>query len=106
MCKEEVQARIDYARKQLEFCIKLYRIQLPEGSGFLHEHFESAKSWQQEAVKKFLREDTVSKVIGDQCQYGLTATDQSGTGPARKATGFLTNSLCIAGNCRDDVRIQ
>ena len=38
----------------------------------------------------------VDKVIGDQCCYGLKAKGEEGKGPARKSTGFMTNSPCIA----------
>ena len=35
-------------------------------------------------------------MVGDQCRYGLVAKGQEGYGPARKSTGFMTNSPCIA----------
>ena len=35
-------------------------------------------------------------MIADQCQYGLLSWDKLGRGYARKATGFMTNSLCVA----------
>ena len=38
----------------------------------------------------------MQRAIGDQCQYGLKAKDGNQEGPARKSTGFLTNSPCIA----------
>ena len=35
-------------------------------------------------------------MIGDQCQYGLKSRDEQGEGPAKKFTGFMTNSPCVA----------
>ena len=96
MSKEEVDERVAYARKHLEFCIKLYRIQLNEGRYFLHEHPASAKSWQEKAVTRLLMEEAVEKVVGDQCRYGLTSRKDGVVGPAKKPTGFMTNSVCIA----------
>ena len=32
----------------------------------------------------------------DQCQYGFTPRDEQGVGGARKATGFMTTSTCVA----------
>ena len=42
MSPEEVEQRMAYARKHLEFCIKMYEIQWRSGRYFLHEHPESA----------------------------------------------------------------
>ena len=38
----------------------------------------------------------VKKVVADQCRYGLQSKGEGGLGPARKATGLMTNSPCIA----------
>ena len=35
-------------------------------------------------------------MTGDQCMCGLKAKDGDKVGPARKGTGFMTNSPCIA----------
>ena len=47
MTTEEVQQKLDYGRKHLEFCMKLYEIQWREGRYFLHEHPDGASSWQE-----------------------------------------------------------
>ena len=96
MSKEEGNARVAYARKHLELCIKLYRIQLDAGRYFLHEHPATATSWQEGVVKKLMTEEAVERVMGDQCRYGLSTKDGSVIGPAKKPTGFMTNSVCIA----------
>ena len=76
--------------------MKLYQIQWSEGRYFVHEHPESASSWQEQCVNEMLRKQGVIRVTGDQCRYGLTSHDGMRTGPARKSTGFMTNSACIA----------
>ena len=96
MTEEEKQQRMAYGRKHLEFCCKLYEIQWREGRYFMHEHPESASSWQEECVKQLLHRHGVVRVVGDQCRYGLTSHDGRREGTARKSTGFLTNSPCIA----------
>ena len=88
MPKEEVAARLAYARRHLEFCVKLYEIQWRNGRYFLHEHPEGAGSWDEPIMKKFMKRVGVQKVVGDQCQYGLKSTDEQGIAPARKRTGF------------------
>merc|ERR1739836_104715 len=46
----EVAERKRIARVHLEFCAKLYRIQHRAGRYFIHEHPNSATSWQEEAI--------------------------------------------------------
>ena len=96
MPTEVVRQRFEHARRHLEFATKLYKIQAQEGRYFLHEHLESVSSWQERCVQEVLNIKGVKKVMGDQCRYGLTAKGNNGPGPARKATGFMTNSPCIA----------
>ena len=43
-----------------------------------------------------VEDGNVVKVVGDQCCYGLKSKDQQGEGLAKKPTGFMTNSPCIA----------
>ena len=47
-------------------------------------------------MKKFMNREGVQRAVGDQCQCGLKSSDDKGTAPARKRTGFLTNAVCIA----------
>ena len=54
MPKEEVEARIKYARKHLEFCMKLYEIQWQNGRYFLHEHPDGAGSWNGPMMEKLM----------------------------------------------------
>lgn len=96
MSEEEIKQRMDYGRKHLEFCLKLYDIQWREGRYFLHEHPQNAKSWQERKVKKFMENNGAQKVTGDQCMYGLKTRQGDHVGPARKSTIFMTNSPCIA----------
>lgn len=93
---EVVRQRFEYARRHLEFATKLYKIQTQEGRYFLHEHPESASSWQEKSVREVFNIKGVQRVVGDQCRYGLVARGANGYGPARKSTGFMTNSPCVA----------
>ena len=95
MTEEERNQKINYGRELLEFCIKMYELQWREGRYFLHEHPETASSWQEDCVKKMLQRQGVVRFTGDQCRYGLTSSDGHREGPARKRTSFMTNSPCI-----------
>lgn len=96
MPPEVVKARFKFVRKHLEFATYLYKIQIQAGRYLLHEHPESASSWGEKCIRDILNMKGVNTVVGDQCCYGLKAKDDAGVGPAREATGFMTNSPCIA----------
>ena len=96
MSDEDVKQRIEYGRKHIQFCAKLYAMQWRAGRYLLHEHPEGASSWQEECIANMLCKEGVMRVNGDQCPYGLQTKDGAKVGLARKATGFMTNSICIA----------
>ena len=96
MSPEEVKTRFQYARRHLEFSVKLYKMQLDAGRYFLHEHPQGASSWQEPCIKEVMKRHGVTRVVGDQCMYGLKSKEKGHEGPARKRTGFMTNSVCIA----------
>ena len=96
MPAEVVKQRFEYARRHLEFAMKLYKLQAQEGRYFLHEHPESASSWQEKCVRDILKMKGVERVVGDQCRYGLVSKGREGYGPARKTIAFMTSPPCIA----------
>ena len=82
----------------LAFAFELYEAQHIAGRLFVHEHPESADSWDQDVVINFRsRHPELFETVMDQCMYGLTTTTDSGdVMPARKPTKWLTNSGCVA----------
>ena len=96
MTKEEVEGRMAYVRKQLEFCITVYEIQWRNGNYFLHDNLVEAGSWDEPLMRRLMGRNGVQRVVGDQCQYGLKSRDRFGEAPARKRTRFLTIAVCIA----------
>ena len=91
-----VQEKLQYGRKHLEFCAKLYDLQWNAGRYFIHEHPAEASSWKEPCIRRLLEKHGVVRVNGDQCRFGLTTTANNETALARKATGFLTNAPHIA----------
>ena len=75
MPREEVEARLDYARRHFEFCIKLYETEWQRGRYFLHEYPAGASPWEEAMMKRLMSRNGVQRVVGDQCQYGFKATD-------------------------------
>ena len=78
MTDAEKEQRIAYGRKHMELCMRLYEIQWHEGRYLLHEHPESASSWEERCTKEIFKLEGVVKVVGDQCCYGLMAKGGDG----------------------------
>ena len=96
MSAEEVSQRMAYGRKHLQFCSKLYAMQWKVGRYFLHGHPAGAISWQEKCIQELMTKEGIIRVNGDQCMFGIKSNDGTREGPARKATGFFTNSVGIA----------
>ena len=84
---------LEQARHHLEFACSLAGSQVERGGDALFEHPWAATSWNQPCLKEF---DGMRRVRCDQCQFGLTSVDDAGNvGPARKATGCMTNEQFV-----------
>ena len=93
MDPEVVEQRRQEAIKHLRFVIGLYKIQLDGGRHFLHEHPETATSWKDPSMEKLLKENGVSSIVSDQCEYGLMTPGPDGVPmPAKKPTKWASSS--------------
>ena len=93
MDPQVVEERRREAELHLHFVIGIYKIQLENGRHFLHEHPETATSWDDDQMQKLLREPKVSTTVSDQCEYGLLTPGPSGTlVPAKKPTKWASSS--------------
>ena len=54
----------------LEFCVAIYRLQAVSGRYIVHEHPNSASSWNEESIAKMIKIPGVIRVRADQCMYG------------------------------------
>merc|ERR1739836_131146 len=84
------------AREHLEFCAKLYKLQIEGGRYFTHEHPSFAASWHEDIMQDLGRKLGVIVTHADQCAYGLVTRGPHGMAPAQKPTKFMTNSPCVA----------
>ena len=96
MDPEMVRRRMIEARLHLDFCMELCHLQAEQGRLFLHEHPWSASSWAEPSVAALLGRPGAIVVKADLCQFGLETVNQGMRGPAKKATGFVTNSVEMA----------
>ena len=69
MPKQMVAERPRKARLHLDFCIKLYAIQVQHSRCFLHDHPLAASAWNEACIQRLLGKHGVVKVSADQCQY-------------------------------------
>ena len=90
---------VNKAIRHVQVCIEIYNYQRKKGRLFLHEHPWLAKSWKISNMISLVECDDVILVRADMCHFGMvTRIGKVGgpTGPAKKPTGFLTNSAHIA----------
>ena len=88
---------LEQGRRHLEFACSLAELKLERGGRVLFEDSWVVTSWNEPCLRKLLTIDGMRRVPCDQCQFGVTSVDNAGNvGPARKATGFMTNDEYIA----------
>ena len=80
------------AKKQIQFCIEIYQMQMDIGKFFLHEHPDSASSWKLPEVQRMMNNRKVRIVKCDMCTFGMEATDKEGTALVRKIIKLMSNS--------------
>jgi hypothetical protein len=81
------------AKVLLDFAMQIYEVQLKAGRHFLHEHPQSASSWQDTKMVKMLAHPRVNTVVAHLCQYGMKTMGDDGLWqPAKKATRFASSS--------------
>jgi hypothetical protein len=70
----------------------VYRWQLNRGCYFLHEHPDSASSWELPEVRAVMNLPAVQVIKSNACGYGMEAVDASGAeGPVKKPTRWMGN---------------
>ena len=90
------QPKLDYGRKRIELCMKVYEVQWRERRHFLHEHPGGFRLWKECCARRFLNIFGVTSVVGEQRRYGLKSYEGKRQGPEHKRTLFMTNAPCIA----------
>ena len=89
----EVQEKIAEALVHLNFCLKLYQIQIEGNRYFLHEHPWGAWSWKTKGVLALLSNPSVRAVKGHMCTQGMYVSQNDGSNQlAFKPTGWMSNS--------------
>ena len=69
----EFDRKWEQAAQHIDFCVRIYRLQLNEGRHFIHEHPRDARSWNLETIRDLLGDPSVEWVDGHMCQFGMTA---------------------------------
>ena len=63
------------ARAHIQFCLKIYGMQLAAKRHFIHEDPEKSKAWQLPKMLQFLAKPEVNAVTIHMCTYGMKAKD-------------------------------
>ena len=74
----------------------LCKLQHEQGLYFVFEHLASASTWNSRLVQQLMWMPDVCRVVGNMCMFDMMQEDSEGVARIRKATGFMTNPLCIA----------
>jgi hypothetical protein len=85
----ELERRMVASDVHLAFVTELYKLQMDGGRYFLHENPEGARSWGRTPMAEILQDQRVSRITGDQCQYGQESSQGD---PVKKSTGWMSNS--------------
>ena len=81
----------DVGEKHLEFCMKLYQMQLDNGMYFLHENAGGPENETHPKVKQLVEDWRVYEVEGSVCSIEMDKKNIE-----RRKTTFITNAECIA----------
>jgi len=79
------------AEEHVKFCMGIYWIQMKAGRYFLHEHPNSASSWNMPEVVEMIANEDVDVVTCDMCAFGLKITDNVGEALVEKRTKLMSN---------------
>ena len=89
--KADFDRKMKTAKEHVKFCLEIYKMQMAEGRYFLHEHPNSAKSWEMPEVADMVAHEDVDVVTCDMCAYGLKIADALGEGLVEKRTKLMSN---------------
>ena len=95
--KAAVRRAREAAIVHMNFVAELYEEQVQGGRYFVHEHPLWATSWELACISKIMEHPNVTRVRGDQCQFGAEIQSGPHKGqPIKKPSGFMTNAPEIA----------
>ena len=80
----------------LEFCMRVYQMQINAGRYFIHGHPKGATSWRERSVERLAKTDGVITIDIDMCAFGMTAEDEKEPGKVKKAMATMTNLPHVA----------
>ena len=86
----------EHGKKHLKFACELYKIQHSAGRYFIHEHPDTANSWEEHCVQQVMNLKGVVTVKSHMCQFGMTSVNEEGDGLVKKPTRYMTNAPLIA----------
>jgi hypothetical protein len=96
MPAETRERRLTEGKVLLNFALDVYTWQHRRGKYFIHEHPQSASSWELPEVRAVQCLDGVTSVVNDACVFGMMSIDRDGTSkPVKKPTRWLSNAPAL-----------
>ena len=84
------------AMVHLDCVVQVYRDQMRRGKYFLHEHPETAESWNTPVMRGLSNENGVYRLVGHMCRFNMVLRDDDGRSKkVLKPTGWLTNAWWV-----------
>jgi len=79
-------------KEHVNFCVKVYMIQIQAKRHFIHEHPEASTAWKNTDLVQLAMEPQVDATTLHMCAYGMQSEDEHGKGLVKKATRILSSS--------------
>ncbi|MBN71658.1 MAG: hypothetical protein CME32_20555 [Gimesia sp.] len=90
--KAKFERKFEEAKQHIKFCEEVYKMQVKEGRFFMHEHPNSASSWNMPEMIRLAAMEGVEITTCDMCAYGLKTIDDEGEALAEKRTRIMSNA--------------
>ena len=82
-CPKIVRAEFEAGRRHIQFCLRLYEMQMSRGKHFAHEHPSTSTAWDLPEMIDFIMKQPVEVVTTHMCEFGMKTKDEHGEGLVR-----------------------
>ena len=75
-CPKIVRAEFGAGRRHIQFCLRLYEMQMSRGKHFAHEHPSTSTAWDLPEMIEFIMRQPVEVVTTHMCEFGMKTKDE------------------------------
>ena len=95
-CPKVAKAEFEAGRRHIQFCLRLYDMQMSRDKHFAHEHPSTSTAWSLPEVVEFIMKKPVEVVTTHMCEFDMKSKDELGEWLVQKGTKIMTSSPEIA----------